>query len=163
MTLKQIKNPEHPLSAAYWVEKLNLSEHPEGGYFRETYRSKQAIDCSAINDGFKGYRDGYRDCCTAIYFLLKADQVSKFHRIKSDEIWHFYAGDPLTLAVLNHADCHEFMLSSNIEDKQFFSLCVPAGLWFGAFHQKEHINAGYSLLACTLSKAISSLSDKSVI
>jgi len=68
--------------ARYWIEKLNLRQHPEGGYFIETYKSEKFVRLPEY--------DGARHACTAIYYLLIGDQFSSFHRIKSDEIWHLY-------------------------------------------------------------------------
>ncbi|HEU4984381.1 MAG TPA: cupin domain-containing protein, partial [Nitrososphaera sp.] len=75
-----------------WVRALGLKEHPEGGYFRETYRAEMKVDAP----GF----EGRRSAGTAIYYLLESSQFSTFHRIKSDEIWHFYAGSPLAVHVI---------------------------------------------------------------
>ncbi|MBI1835684.1 MAG: cupin domain-containing protein [Flavobacteriia bacterium] len=79
---------------AFLVEKLNLIPHPEGGYFSETYRSEMNID------------GGNRQLMTAIYFLLTSENVSKFHRIKSDEIWFYHEGSSLIVHSL-HAEGHK--------------------------------------------------------
>ena len=76
------------------IEKLDLQPHPEGGYFRETYRSNGVICNECLNDDI----EGERNYCTSIYFLLTSKEFSAFHRIKQDEIWHFYDGGPLEIA-----------------------------------------------------------------
>ncbi len=78
---------ENDKSADYWIDKLDLKSHPEGGYYREVYRSPGTIPSLALPDRFAGRRV----FSTSIFFLLRDDQFSAFHRIKSDEIWHFYA------------------------------------------------------------------------
>src|SRR6266404_9974186 len=75
-------------SAAYWIERLQLTPHPEGGYFRETYRSPELVAPDALPARFPGARA----FSTAIYFLLPSNEVSRLHRLRSDELWHFYAG-----------------------------------------------------------------------
>ena len=74
--------------AEYWIEKLKLLPHPEGGYYKETYRSEEIINRDHLSQRFKGQRN----ISTSIYYLLQSGQISKLHRIKSDEIWHFYDG-----------------------------------------------------------------------
>ncbi|HKU50185.1 MAG TPA: cupin domain-containing protein [Nitrososphaera sp.] len=75
--------------AARWIARLKLKKHPEGGFYRETYRAKMELTLP----GF----EGSRNACSSIYYLLADDQISAFHRIKSDEIWHHYAGGSLVL------------------------------------------------------------------
>lgn len=80
-----LSNPEQ------LIEQLDLAPHPEGGYFREIHRSERAVE---PGDG-RGQRAGL----TVIYYLLLGDQVSRWHRVQSDELWHFVAGDGLDLVV----------------------------------------------------------------
>ena len=84
-----------PQSAQYWIHKLNLIPHPEGGYYRETYRSELSLAREALPPQFSGPRL----VSTAIYFLLRAGENSHWHRIDSAEIWHWYAGGALELAI----------------------------------------------------------------
>jgi len=79
--------------AQYWIDRLDLEPHMEGGYFKETYRSVEHIDKHALPERFSGDRS----FCTAIYFLLQNNDFSAFHRINQDELWHFYIGDPLII------------------------------------------------------------------
>ena len=83
-------------NAKHWIEKLRLEPHPEGGYFRQTFRSEIVIARQALPGGF----GGARAVSTAIYFLLEGVNFSAFHRLRSDEMWHFYAGSPLILEAI---------------------------------------------------------------
>jgi predicted cupin superfamily sugar epimerase len=76
-------------NAQYWIEKLSLQQHPEGGFYAETYRSKDRLHESKLPDRYKSPRV----FGTSIYFLLTTESVSNFHRLNSDEIWHFHTGD----------------------------------------------------------------------
>ena len=78
------------------VNQLEMLPHPEGGYYKEEYRSKDIIPNAALPQF-----SGDRNFCTSIYFLLTSDNFSGFHRIKQDEIWHFYSGSPLAVHVID--------------------------------------------------------------
>jgi predicted cupin superfamily sugar epimerase len=120
---------EKDRSAEYWIDKLDLKAHPEGGYDREIYRSPETIPSSALPDRFTGPRV----FSTSIYFLLKDDEFSALHRIKSDEIWHFYAGSPLTLHVIDPAGNHlTFLLGPDPDAGESFQVVIPAESWYGA-------------------------------
>ena len=88
--------------AEYWIDKLSLKPHPEGGHFRETYRCRDTVPGDALPDRYAGSRS----ISTAIYYLLRGHDVSAFHRIKSDEVWHFHAGSPLTVHVIDDQGNH---------------------------------------------------------
>lgn len=126
------------------VRRLDLVRHPEGGWFRECYRSHELIPAEALPPRF----GGPRSCCTSIYFLLGRGDVSALHRIKSDEIWHFYAGAALTVHVLTPQGEHrELMLGSDLASGASFQVVAPAGCWFGA----EVSGVGdYALVGCTV-------------
>jgi predicted cupin superfamily sugar epimerase len=116
-------------SARDWIARLRLARHPEGGWFRETYRAAESIPRSALPARFPGDRA----FATAIYFLLEEGDISALHRIRSDEIWHFYAGDPLTLVVLDAAGrLMTHRLGPGSGRGEAFQAVVPAGSWFGA-------------------------------
>ncbi|MDM8525501.1 cupin domain-containing protein [Desulfococcaceae bacterium HSG8] len=128
----------------YWINKLELAEHPEGGYFRETYRSDEFIDTDALPERF----NGQRAFSTAIYFLLKGNQVSRLHRIRSDELWHFYAGSPLTIHIIDPQGQYErIRLGGNLDNGEVFQAVVKSGSWFGA---APDIADSYSLVGCTV-------------
>ncbi len=130
--------------AEYWIKKLGMIEHPEGGYFKEVYKAKERIEEDALPDRFTGPRA----FSTSIYFLLTGSNVSKFHRIKSDELWHFYHGSPITLHVLHQDGSYEQVhLGPDLEAGQEFQCVVPSGSWFGA--TVDQLDT-YSLLGCTV-------------
>jgi predicted cupin superfamily sugar epimerase len=118
------------------IAQYGLQPHPEGGYYKETYRSSG----SSSPAGF----DGPRSFATAIYFLIPEGQVSHLHRIKSDEIWHFYAGGPLTIVEISP----EGMLKTTTLGPDNFQYTVPAGVWFGSLPAE---GSTYSLVGCTVS------------
>jgi uncharacterized protein len=115
--------------AEYWIEKLQLAPHPEGGYFRQTYRSGLGIAREALPAGF----GGARAASTAIYFLLAGKNFSAFHRLRSDEVWHFYAGDPLVVHVIDpEGKYSRILLGCDLEAGQVLQAVVPAGCWFSS-------------------------------
>ncbi len=133
-------------SAAQWIEDLHLKPHPEGGHYREIYRSAGQIGQDFLPEGM----EGNRNYATSIYYLLEAGDVSLFHRIKSDELWFFHSGAPLEIVVLNKdgtIDTH--ILGLDVEVGQQPQLTVPAGLWFGA-RLPPHF-ASYGLVSCVVS------------
>lgn len=132
--------------AAFWIEHLGLRPHPEGGYFRETYRAADRIAASALPARF----GAARACSTAIYFLLTRDAFSAFHRIRSDELWHFYDGDTVTLAMLDPNGDGTLATASLGRDPgrgESPQVVIPAGAWFAA-----EIAAGgtFALVGCTV-------------
>ena len=125
------------------INRLELVKHPEGGWYRETYRSGESIQVTALADRFTGDRS----VCTAIYFLLQSGDISALHRIKSDEIWHFYLGVPLTVHVITPGGrYYPLLLGPDMSAGETFQCIVPAGCWFGA----EVCQEGYSLVGCTV-------------
>jgi uncharacterized protein len=82
-------------AAQQWVQRLHLEPHPEGGFYRQTYRAALTLPQSALPR-----HTGDRAASTAIYFLLAGDQFSALHRLRSDEVWHFYAGSSLIVHVI---------------------------------------------------------------
>lgn len=125
------------------IEKLHLQKHPEGGYFRETYRCKEKI--TLLPDVYKGERN----CSTSIYFLLTSESFSAFHRIHQDEIWHFYTGAPITIHMITFEGTYSFVtLGNDMNGGEVFQFVVPGGCWFGAEVAGQNT---YSLLGCTVS------------
>jgi predicted cupin superfamily sugar epimerase len=111
--------------AEEYINQLHLQAHPEGGYFREIYRSPQEI----LFPGF----EGNRNLSTSIYFLLKAGQRSALHRIKSDEIWYFHDGGPLDIIEIDENGKEiTTRLGKNINDGEVLQHVVKANRWFGA-------------------------------
>lgn len=108
---------------------LGLSPHPEGGYYRETYRSTESIDAAHLPGRF----GGARCVSTAIYFLLEGHEISALHRIKSDEVWHFYDGASLTLfLILPGGASREVVMGRDAGRGAVLQAVVPAGSWYGA-------------------------------
>ncbi len=129
--------------AKYWIEKLGLEPHPEGGYFRQTYKSSLRIDHTALPTF-----PGERAASTAIYFLLEGKNFSAFHRLLSDETWHFYAGSPLIVHVIDSAGEYSAILLGNDPDAgQVFQAVVKAGCWF-ASHVANW--KSWALVGCTV-------------
>lgn len=118
------------------IQKLNLSPHPEGGHYRQTW----------IADA----TDGNRPDGTAILFLLKAGEASRWHRIDAVEIWHFYAGAPLTLSMAKTkaGPARDYTLGPDVLNGQAPQLIVPTRHW-----QAARSTGAYTLVGCTVSPA----------
>jgi len=130
--------------ARYWIEKLQLEAHPEGGYFRQTYRSDVMLAKEALPEGFTGTRAA----STAIYFLLQGKRFSAFHRLRSDEVWHFYTGEPLAVHVLEPQGGYSLiLLGRDFEAGQVLQAVVPAGCWF-ASHVADW--ESFAVVGCTV-------------
>jgi len=120
------------------IRALGLKPHPEGGFYRCTFTSDLSLTY-----GNPAGQD--RSIATAILYLLPAGDVSRIHRIDSDEMWHFYHGQPLTIVELKTGSVHtETILGRN--SGQVCQNLVPRGVWFGAFSS----TASYSLVGCTV-------------
>ncbi len=132
-------------SAEYWINKLNLTAHPEGGFFKEVYRSDEVVSHGSLPARF----NGDRNYCTSIYFLLKGNQVSHFHRIKSDETWHYYQGSAVEIFILDKdGNLSVEKLGANIEEGESFQVTVPKQCWFGATVTDKE---SFALVGCTVS------------
>jgi predicted cupin superfamily sugar epimerase len=130
---------------AYWIKKLNLQKHPEGGYFREVYRADEKILCEHLPERYSGDRH----YSTSIYFLLKDDEFSAFHRIKSDETWHFYAGSPVEIHMIGPSGKYSLVrLGSNPENEEVLQFTIPYGTWFAALVGEPD---SFTLVGCTVS------------
>jgi predicted cupin superfamily sugar epimerase len=131
-------------NAEYWIDRLQLSAHPEGGYFRQSYKAELVLPKSVLPAQFAGERAA----STAIYFLLEGGTFSAFHRLRSDEIWHFYAGEPLVVRVIEpEGKCSRILLGRDLEAGQVLQAVVRAGCWFAA-----HVADGksYAVVGCTV-------------
>ena len=125
------------------IQKLGLLPHPEGGFYKEVYRSEG-------KHPFAGTLDfpQQRNYCTSIYFLLTAGNFSAFHRIRSDETWHFYDGQPAQIVEIDlEGKLILTTLGSDLENGQVFQYTVAAGHWFGS---SVLGNGDYSLTGCTV-------------
>jgi hypothetical protein len=124
------------------INHYQLLPHPEGGYYKETYRSAENIPHAALPEQFSGARS----ISTAIYFLLLKDLFSAFHRIKSDECWHFYEGASLNVHVLHlNGEYQLIKLGKNSDQGEVYQAIVPAGAWFAS-----ESTGNYSFVGCTV-------------
>ncbi len=121
------------MNAHHYIKTLELLQHPEGGYYKETYRSEGSVSLTQSE----------RNYSTAIYFLLEKNNFSAFHKIKSDELWHFYTGDILEVIEITK----QGKLKITELGPCNFQYCVPAGNWFGSRVKK---GGNFSLVGCTV-------------
>lgn len=126
------------------VSTFNLLPHPEGGFYAETYRSSESISHGNLPPRFAGERN----FSTAIYFLLPSENFSAFHRIQSDECWHFYEGGMLEVYVLHASgELQTIRLGSDIVNGETYQAVVPAGCWFAS---RPAAGTAYSFVGCTV-------------
>lgn len=131
-------------SAKHWIDTLGLIPHPEGGYYRETYRSGLSIAQQALPSQFTGPRL----VSTAICFLLEGNNFSAFHRLRSDELWHFYAGGPLVVHVIDEQGGHsEILVGNDPEAGEWPQEVVKAGAWFAS---RVRDPESFALVGCTV-------------
>ena len=127
------------------IKQLELLPHPEGGYFKETYRSKLSLSKEELPREFQGDRNA----CTAIYFLLTSENFSAFHKIKQDEMWHFYSGSPISLHIINsHGVYQKILIGSNFEKGEIPQFIVEGGDWFAS---EVETPDSFALAGCTVS------------
>lgn len=132
------------MTAADWIRRLKLLPHPEGGYYRETYRAGKRNPSDPRSHG----PAKRRSLSTAIYFLLLRGQVSRLHRIRSDELWHHYDGGSLTIHCLDDQGLYQTLkLGKRIHLGEQPQALVPAGTWFGATLAPR---SNYALVGCTV-------------
>lgn len=129
----------------YWINKLNLSKHPEGGYFKEVYRADEIINKNSLPERYIGDRK----FSTSIYFLLDGNDKSHFHKLKSDEIWHFYEGSSVSVYIIYPDGILEIKkLGNDFENGEAFQVIIPKGTWFGA---EVNDKKSFSLFGCSVS------------
>lgn len=132
-------------SADYFISKLGLKSHIEGGYFKEIYKNSFDITDNDFSFDF----EGKRSLSTTIYFLLKSGQVSKFHQLKFDEIWFYHYGCPMIIHTINNSGEHQqSKLGLNIEMNETPQVLIPANTIFGAEPME---NNSFSLVSCLVS------------
>jgi len=130
--------------AQHWIDKLQLQKHVEGGSFKEVYKAALLLPQEVLTQHHKGARAG----STAIYFLLKHDEFSAFHRIASDEVWHHYDGDVISIyEITENGTIHKHLLGKELDKGETFIVVIPAGSWFGA---RVEVPGGYGLCGCTV-------------
>ncbi len=132
-------------SAQYWIEKLNMTGHPEGGFFAPAFRASEQLERKGLPDRFTANRA----VVSSIYYLLPKGQFSAFHRLKSFEIWSFFEGDPLLIYVLDRrGGLVEKKLGRNVEIGESLQVAIPAGDWFAAEHPGGA--AEFTLVGCVV-------------
>ena len=139
-----IKN-EMNRKAKDYIQKLQLKKHPEGGYFKEIYRSGEIISAAKLPRRYKSSRP----ISTSIYFLLDGKQFSAFHKLQSDETWHFYDGCTIILYILDEKGKLEIKrVGPKISAGDNFQITIKAGNWFAAELSDKK---GFALFGCTVS------------
>lgn len=119
----------------FLISRLQLIPHPEGGFYREIFRSEETV------------HEGERNLMTSIYFLLTSENISRFHRIKSDELWFHHAGSPLIVHILDAAGYHQHVVGNRVEDDMEPQFLVPKNTIFGSTVLEKD---SYSLVSCVV-------------
>lgn len=127
----------------FYIQKLELQKHPEGGYYREIYRSAEMFTTE-----YPGRRKK-RNYSTSIYFLLDGKQVSKFHKLRSDELWHFYDGSSVLIHIIDEDSSYKKMsVGKNLSSGDVYQTVIKKNCWFAA----EVIDKkSFALVGCTVS------------
>jgi predicted cupin superfamily sugar epimerase len=140
-----IKKEQDMPSKNHWISRLQLISHPEGGYYREVYRSVDSVRGKALPKRF----GGKRNLATGIYFLLTQENFSSFHRLKADELWHHYDGATVVLHVIAPDGAYSrIQVGRNLDSGDSLQAYVPANHWFAGEVSAED---GYALAGCTMS------------
>ena len=126
------------MNAKTIIKTLNMLPHPEGGYYKETYRSEHMVQTKY---------NTIRSAGTVIYFLLEKNQKSHFHRIQSDETWYFHQGEALEIVAILDEKLQCFLLGNNIENGELPQITIPAQTWFAAHLKKAQ---DYALVSCSV-------------
>lgn len=153
------------MTASDYIAVFGMESHPEGGYYVQTYQATESIPQTALPSRF----GGDRPYSTAIYFLLENHNRSALHRIQSDEVWHFYAGGPLNVYVIDpeSGTLSVIRLGTNPNRGEVFQAVVPAGYWFGAKPVGLPSDLPFSLVGCTVAPAFNfaefELADKATL
>lgn len=144
------------MDANYWIDKLQLSEHPEGGYYKETYKADITFEIQGQTrkkQQVNPFKNKPRSISSTIYYLLKGKQVSFFHRLNyAEEMWHFYTGSSMIIYLIQETTRKllELKLGNNSENGEMFQVLVKRGSWFGAMINDTSF---YSLVGCTVCPA----------
>jgi len=125
-------------NAAFWIKHLNLQPHPEGGFYKEVYRSDKQVTRASSTEK--------KQAITSIYYLLEGTDFSAFHRIASDELWYFHKGAPLLIhAIDSDGNYLAFELSDTASGS--LSVAIKAGLWFASEIPSK---TGFALVSCAV-------------
>lgn len=129
------------MNADYWIQHLKMEKHPEGGYYKSSFVSEDKFEPVTHMEPRQFY--------TSIYFLLRSQDVSHFHRLKSDELWYFHAGSPLTVHIIDEAGTYrQSKVGLDIENGESPQVLVPKGCIFGSTVDQPD---AYSLVGCMVS------------
>ncbi len=120
-------------SAKYWIEKLDMKPHPEGGYYRESFKSPAQVTSPEGKT---------RSTATSIYYLLESGDRSHFHRLGADEVWYFHAGDPADIHFISPEGKYHV---ERIGPEDHLQVVIPKGHLFGATLPE---GSGYILVGC---------------
>lgn len=125
------------------VKNLALQPHPEGGFYRETFRSKHRVKTSD---------DRERQAFSSILYCIASSTKSSVHRVNADELWNFHTGDPVTICVSKQDGTMEKMLlgDPSVTQGASWQHLVDARDWFASSVQSQHVKIGYSLVGCTV-------------
>ena len=125
-------------NSKYWIEKLELVRHIEGGFYKQIYASKK-----------KCQEHGNRSLATCIFYLLEGNDFSAFHKINGDEIWHFFIGSSLTIYIFNEYDSKLKIvkLGKDLDKGENLQLTINEGNWFAA---EVNDKSSFTLVGCTV-------------
>jgi uncharacterized protein len=128
-----------------YISEFDLIPHPEGGFYKEIYRSQDILEQSAIKEF-----SGERNICTSIYFMLTGNDKSCFHKIKSDEIWHFYKGTTTVLIhCIDQSGKYFNFEVGDFNEKPCFQVVIPKNTWF-ASELVQKSETDFALCGCTV-------------
>lgn len=131
-------------TAEYYIQKLEMTRHIEGGAYKENYRAPLVLPQSVLTSAHRGERNA----STSIYFLLTYGEFSAFHLLASDEILHFYDGDPILIYEIDPVgQMRVHKLGRDLENGESFRVVVPGGSWFALRCETEN---GFGLIGCTV-------------
>lgn len=137
------------MTAKQYITDLNLVPHREGGYYKQTYYSSEILPATGLPARF----NGDRPVSTGIYYLLEKGDFSTFHKIKSDECWHFYAGDAVVIHMIQQdGEYLQAKLGHRLKEGETFQYVVPAGVWFAVEPAPE---SEFALTGCTVAPGFS--------
>jgi predicted cupin superfamily sugar epimerase len=124
--------------ARNWINHLNLQPHPEGGYYKEVFRSENGVTRTGESNG--------KQACTSIYYLLEAGDFSGFHRLASDELWYFHTGAALHIHVIAADGQYSLIELSDLPTGNLQAV-IPSNTWFAA---ELHTYNGFALVSCAV-------------
>jgi hypothetical protein len=137
-------------TADEWIQLLNLGPHPEGGFYRETYRAEERAPGQALPERFGG---ADRNFGTTIYFMVTLERFSGFHRLRADEVWHYYAGSPCTIHIIYpDGRLESSTIGLAVERGMEPQAVVLGGTWFAA-EVTDPAQADHSLVGCSVAPA----------